>query len=221
MVLYKNVLVLLTLLAVITSAAAKKPPTLEELYSKTDGYLTDPKNQIRVERVDSTDPMYMAYAYATINAPFEKVGPVLSNFDNYEAIFTHIIDLRPIKDKWRPRDELYYIEGKTSFLHGWGIGKLTEFDSTSEQISLQIRPASSWIINQYRRKNYGKIRYYIKHVHLDGVLIPLSETECRIGIRGITSTNKPMPSWILTLMMRIIFPNLIKDIEKAVAQQSS
>lgn len=220
MVLQKNILILLTLLTAITFAAAKKPPSLEELYSKTDGYLKDPKNQIRVERIDSTDPVYMAYAYATIEAPFEQVGPILSNFDNYEAIFTHIIDLRPIKDKWRPSDELYYIEGKTSFLHGWGIGKITEFDSTKEHITLQIRPASTWIINQYRRINKGKIRYYIKHVHLDGILIPISETECRIGIRGITSTNKPMPSWILTLMMRIIFPNLIRDIEKAVIPSS-
>jgi hypothetical protein len=183
---------------------------------QTDGYLDSDRNEIRVEKIDSTIPFYLAYAYTNINVPFYKVAPILSDFGKYENIFKHIIDMREIKDLRYPNQNLYYIEGKTSFVHGWGIGNLVNFDINSTRIDIKIRPAPMRLIKEYMKERRGVIKYYIRNVYLDGMLIPVDSVSCRIAIRGVSSTNKPIPTWLLSLVIKIIFPGLIKDIETAV-----
>ena len=213
------ILVVINLLLIVSPLFSAQKKSLKTLLKQTESYLYQKKNVVRVEKADSTVPLYVAYAYYTINASFNKVAPLLSNLEDYEKLFRHITDMRQVKDKWNPQDTLYYIEGKTSYLHGWGLGKLTEFNVTDSLIMLKVRPANNFIINRYKRERIGKIKYYVRKVYLDGELIPIDSTTCRIGIRGVSSTNKAVPTWILSLVIKIVFPGLIKDIENGAKKQ--
>lgn len=201
------------------SFAKKKLPTLQELEKETKHFLLTDKKEIKIVQVDTTIPLYYAYAYITLDIPFEKAAPYILDIENYENTFDPLLDVHSAHDPRWPDLDIHYIEGKTSVIHGWGIGVLEEMKYRENiYIRIKIRPAPRRLVNEYKRKLRGKIKYYIKNVHIDGMLIRVDENTCRIGIRGITSTNKPMPLWIVNIIMKIALPNLLDDVGKRVKE---
>ncbi len=218
---YRTLLSLLLLLLVTSpSQARKKRPTLKELEESSIQYLYEKKRRIKVARVDTTKPVYYAYAYITLDVPFEDAAKLILDMDNYEKVFSHILDVHPAPDRRYRKKDLWYIEGKTSIVHGWGLGVLEELIYKPDtSIQLKIRPAPTRLVNEYRMKKRGKIRFYVREVHLDGMLVKLDDEHCRIGLRGITSTNKPMPLWLINGIMKIILPSMLRDVEKTVERR--
>lgn len=217
-----KVLLSLILLLILSSVAPakRKLPTLKELEESSIQYLYERKREIEVARVDTTKPVYYAYAYITLDVPFKDAAELILDMDNYEKVFTHILDVHPVSDRRYRNRDLWYIEGKTSIVHGWGLGELQELIYEPEtSIKLKIRPAPSRLVNEYRIIKRGKIRFYVREVHIDGMLVKLDENHCRIGLRGITSTNRPMPLWLLNGIVKIILPGMLRDVEKAVERR--
>ena len=165
-------------------------------------------------------PLYYAYAYITIDASFEDAAPLILDFENYDKVFGVIKEVRYVPETRWKNDSLFYIEGKASIVHGWGLGDLTSLTYYPDSlIEVKVRPAPLPLVYEYRYARVGKIRYYIKKVYIDAQLIKINDTQCRVAFTGITSTNKPMPLWIATLLMKIALPNLLGDIEKRVKEQ--
>lgn len=218
-----RVLVLLPLVLCFAFAtplyAKKKLPTLEELEAQTKHHLFSTKRHIKVAKVDTTISLYYAYAYITINVPFEKAAKYILDIENYENVFDALLDVHKAPDARWPNKDIYYLEGKTSVVHGWAVGVLDEMYYKEDAfLRVKIRPAPRKLVYEYKNKLRGKIKYYIKKVHLDGTLIKVDQNSCRIGLRGISSTNKPMPLWIVNILMKIALPNLLDDIEKRVKE---
>ncbi len=214
-----SLLILLLLSSV--SFARRKRPTLKELEESSIQYLYEKKKRIKVARVDTTKPVYYAYAYITLDVPFEDAAELILDMDNYEKVFTHILDVHPAPDRRYEKEDIWYIEGKTSIVHGWGLGVLKELIYQPDtSIKLKIRPAPSRLVNEYRIERKGKIRFYVREVHIDGMLVKLDDSHCRIGLRGVTSTNRPIPLWLLNGIVRIILPGMLRDVEKAVERKN-
>lgn len=207
-------------LLLFTYTYSKKNRTLNEIIVETDKYLHTTDKEIRAEKIDSTTPYYCAYAYMTVPINFNDAAPFFMDLENYENLFKYIIDMRQVEDRFNPDDTIYYIEGKTNFIHGWGLGKLTKLSLYPDSlIHMKVRPASQRMVFNYRKERKGKIKYYVRRVYLDGKFIKVDSTHCRIGIRGITSTNKPMPIWIISIIAKVIFPGLLKDAIKSIKKE--
>lgn len=207
-----KLLILIIAILFIDIFSAKKLRSLNEVIESTDKYLYTKKTEVKAEMIDTTTPFYVAYAYMTLPMKFEDAVPYFLDIENYEHLFKYITDMRSVKDRFHPKDSVYYIEGKTHFIHGWGLGKLNHITLYPDSlIDLEVRPASRWLVNKYKKERKGKIRWYIKRVYLDGKLLKVDDKHCRIGIRGVASTNKPMPTWLVSLIMKFIFPGLMKD----------
>lgn len=217
---FRSIFFVLTTLissALSVDAIESTLPSLIDIMKKTDLYYKSRNNEIRAELADSSKSCYVAYAFVTLPLKFEKAAPYFMNIENYEYLFKYIVKMHNIKDITHPKDSLYYIEGKSYMVHGWGLGRLEELKLYPDSlINLKIRPASKWITNQYRAKKKGEIKYYVKDVFLDGKLIKVDDNHCRIGIRGVTTTNTPMPQWLVSIIMKIIFPGLINDAVKKI-----
>lgn len=214
-----SVSIVTLLIIMLTSPvhSKRKLRTLQEVITETDKYLYTEKTEVKAEMIDTTVSFYVAYAYMTLKMKFEDAVPYFMDPENYEHLFSYITDMRSVKDRMHPRDSVYYIEGKTHFIHGWGLGKLNHLTLYPDSlIDLEVRPASRWLVNKYRKERKGKIRYYVKRVYLDGKLLKMDDEHCRIGIRGVASTNKPMPTWLVSLIMKFIFPGLMKDAVKKI-----
>jgi len=181
--------------------------------SLADIYLQDSKKQVGVIKIDTTFPLYYAYGYVTLDAPFDEVAPRVFNLDNYENVFNHVIDVRQVEDRYSSADSVFYIEGKTLFVHGWGLGEVTNLSYTTDStIEVSIRPANDHLINEYRDERRGVIRYYVKHVNLDGHLLQRGD-KSRVGFRGVMRSNKPMPLWLLNLIVKLVLPTFLHDLE--------
>lgn len=192
--------------------SAKRLRSFKEVIEESDRFMYTQKTEVKAEMVDTTMPLYVAYAYMTLPINFNKAAPYFLDPENYEHLFKYIIDMRSVKDRSHPRDSVYYIEGKTHFIHGWGLGRLEHMKLYPDSlIDLAVRPASRWLVSRYKKERKGKIRWYVKRVYLDGKLLKIDEDHCRIGIRGVASTNKPMPTWLVSLIMKFIFPGLMND----------
>lgn len=212
-----KLLILIISVTFIHSFSAKKLRSLQEVIESTDKYLYTKKTEVKAEMIDTTTPFYVAYAYMTLPMKFEDAVPYFLDIENYEHLFKYITDMRSVKDRFHPKDSIYYIEGKTHFIHGWGLGKLNHITLYPDSlIDLEVRPASRWLVNKFKKERKGKIRWYVKRVYLDGKLLKVDDEHCRIGIRGVASTNKPMPTWLVSLIMKFIFPGLMKDAVKVI-----
>lgn len=208
---YKLIL-LVTILLVSSVHSSKKLRSFKDVIEETDKFMKTEKTEVKAVMIDTTIPFYVAYAYMTLPMKFDEAVPYFLDIENYEHLFKYIIDMRSVKDRRHPRDSIYYIEGKTHFIHGWGLGKLNHITLYPDSlIDLEVRPASRWLVNKYKKERKGKIRWYVKQVYLDGKLLKVDENHCRIGIRGVASTNKPMPTWLVSLIMKFIFPGIMKD----------
>ncbi len=192
---------------------AGKPITLDDFRYETEQYKYEDRRRIGVERIDTTCPMYSAYAYITIDAPFEKVAPHLLEFENYDDIFDYILDVKKVRDRHNPKDTVYYIEGKAIVVHAWGLGKVTQFDYYPDSlIDLKVRPVSNTLFKEYYTMKKGVIRYHTRKMHLDAKLIRLDNERCRVGLKGFSVTNKPIPTWMLSIMFHILLPGLMNDL---------
>ncbi len=184
-----------------------------EMDSLSNIYLQETGTEVGVIQIDTTFPLYYAYGYVTLDAPFDEVAPRVFNLDNYEDVFNHVIDVRQVEDQYSTADSVFYIEGKTLFVHGWGLGEVTKLSYTTDStIEVSIRPANDLLIDDYKEERRGVIRYYVKHVNLDGYLIKRDE-KSRVGFRGIMRSNKPMPMWLMNIIIKMILPNFLRDLE--------
>ena len=205
-----------TLFLWVTLYAANNSITLDELNSQTINYLHSDKKLIKVVMVDTTFPLYYAYAYMDLNSSFEKVAPKVLDFDNFENVFNSIKDVHSLKDSTRYTNEnLYYIYGKTNFIDAWGIGNVTEkLFIPDSLVKVSVRPAPKKLVKKYKKKLKGKVRYYVKSVYVDAYLLKIDDTHCRVGFIGMSDTNKKMPLWLANMIIKIILPRLLNDLEE-------
>ncbi len=208
---------LFTLLLSSSLYAKKKHRSWSELRSKADHLLFDTKKEIWVEKIDTTIPMYVACAFVTMKLPFEKAAPIFMDFDNYSDIFDYVHVAKNVSDTINTWDTstIYYAEGKAPLVHGWGLGKIdTIIYKPSQMLALKVRPVDKMLHQAYRRDRKGKIRYYVKDIHIDGQLIKIDDNYSRIGILAWSDTNKPMPLWLVNFIMKIVMPGFVKDVIK-------
>ncbi len=209
----KPISILIMILGIITTTVADDLRSIEEMDSLSNIYMQKTSTEVGVTQIDTTFPLYYAYGYVTLDAPFDEVAPRVYNLDNYENVFNHVLDVRQVEDRYSTADSVFYIEGKTLFVHGWGLGEVTKLSYTTDStIEVSIRPANDLLIDEYKEERRGVIRYYVKHVNLDGFLLK-TEDNCRVGFRGVMRSNKPMPLWLLNLIINIILPNFLRDLE--------
>ena len=75
----------------VETYAKKKLPTLAELEKQTKHYLLTDKKEIKIVQVDTTISLYYAYAYITLDVPFEIAAPYILDVENYEKILAKTI----------------------------------------------------------------------------------------------------------------------------------
>lgn len=215
----KSKLLLLLCLCCIPLSARKRI-TMEQFRKETEGYRYIEKRQIGAERLDTTINMYCAYAYITLDAPFERVAPLLLDFDGFDEVFDHILDVHPIVNYCEPDKESYYIEGKVLMVHAWGVGQLNrKFYAPDSLIDIEVRPICTPIFKEYHKRNKGIVKWFVKRVFLDAQLMKIDDNRCRVGVRGFSTTNKPVPTWMLSLLFHITLPGLMDDLVKKVMEE--
>lgn len=199
---------------------AGRRPTMAEFRKETEAFLYTDKKEIGAERLDTTINMYCAYAYITLDAPFEKVAPLLLDYDGFDEVFEHILDVHQIDNQCNPNKESYYIEGKVLMVHAWGVGQINkELYIPDSLIDIEIRPVCSPIFKKHYLQNKGRVKWFVKKVHLDAQLIKVNEKQCRVGVRGFSRTNRPIPTWMLSLIFHITLPGLMDDLVKQVMKK--
>ncbi len=205
-------LALILLLSLFTLYARKRP-TMEQFRKETEAFRYMEKREIGAERLDTNINMYCAYAYITLDAPFEKVAPYLLNFEGFDDIFDHILDVHTIKNSCAPKKESYYIEGKAMMVHAWGIGQIEKKTYVPDSlIDIEVRPVCYPLFRKYYLWKKGKIKWHVKKVHLDAQLMKLDDKRCRVGVRGFSTTNRPIPTWMLSLVFHIMLPGIMDDL---------
>lgn len=194
------------------SLFARKRPTMAQFREETNAYRYMEKKEIGAERLDTNINMYCAYAYITLDAPFEKVAPYLLDFDGFDNIFEHILDVHPVTNSCRKK-ETYYIEGKALMVHAWGVGEIEKMHYVPDSIiDIEVRPVCYSLFRNFYDERRGKIKWHIKKVHLDAQLFRIDDKRCRVGVRGFSTTNRPIPAWMLSLLFHITLPGIMDDL---------
>lgn len=210
----------LSLCLFCVTLCARKRITMEQFRKETEAFQYMERRKIGAERLDTTINMYCAYAYITLDAPFEKVAPLLLHYDAFDEVFDHIIDVHQIDNQCHPENDGYYIEGKVLMVHAWGVGQINkEVYIPDSLIDIEIRPVCYPIFKKHYLINKGKVRWFVKKVHLDAQLTKVNEKQCRVGIRGFSRTNRPIPTWMLSLVFHITLPGLMDDLVETVMKE--
>lgn len=203
----------LLLLVLLSTLYARKRPTMDQFRKETEAFRYMERKKIGAERLDTNINMYCAYAYITLDAPFEKVAPYLLDFEGFDEVFDHIKDVHQIKNKCAPTKESYYIEGKALMVHAWGVGQIEKMTYHPDSlIDIEVRPICYSLFRKFYLEKKGKIKWHVKKVHLDAQLMKLDDKRCRVGVRGFSTTNKPVPTWMLSLLFHIVLPGLMDDL---------
>lgn len=201
--------------------SARKRITMEQFRKETEAFRYIEKREIGAERLDTTINMYCAYAYITLDAPFERVAPILWDLDGFDKVFDHILDVHQIENSCESNKESYYIEGKALMVHAWGVGQLDKKIYIPDSlIDIEVRPICYPIFKKYYTKNRGIVRWFVKRVFLDAQLMKIDEKRCRVGVRGFSTTNRPVPTWMLSLLFHITLPGLMDDLVEKVMKES-
>ena len=199
-------------------------PTFQETYQRAITLIDSDKEEIWVERIDTTCRMFAAGAFLNLKISFQDASKPLLDFENYDSVFkvvTYIKGLDGLGGKKNTAKE-YYAEGKILFIRAFGMARIDSlFYHPDTCLYLRIRPTQKLhILNSYLIKNKGIFRYYLRNIYIDGYLLKFKSNQCRIGIYAWAITRTKVPSWLITLTMRIVIPRFIADLERYVERQN-
>ncbi len=219
----RNYSILMVLLFSCSSLLARDKVKWSELQKRMDSCSVLEKRSLWVEEIDTTNPNYIIGLYETVEGKYENIAAALLNFEKYPDIFKHFVDTRPIPNPVSRRDSslYYYLEGKTLWLGGWGAGRVDSlsYDST---VHITVKPIDPRFLERYKQKIRDQERklYYVKSVNLRADLVPIDEDHSRLSIVAWTETNKPMPIVILDIVLRLVMPSFLNDLENFVEDLS-
>ncbi len=213
----KSIYILVTIsLLILSSQSSAGKVKWSVIKAKVNALQKSDKKSIWVDIVDTTKPMYVAGAFMTIEAPFKEAAASLIDFDNYDSIFRYVSKVEGLGSRKGSYNKYprYYAEGKAAFIHAWGLGKIDSLDYVPEEtLLLKIRPVRKSLQKIYLKKLRGKIKYTIRDIHIDGYLTKIDSNHCRISVLGWSTMKTKIPRWILSIIMKIVLPQFITDLE--------
>lgn len=214
---------LFTFTILVTSGfSAQTNKKLSELQDQTNGYIHSNKRILSVDRVDSSHIVYAASVYMTLNVPFTETAQALMKFEGWSKIFKSITCMQKISGGsfYHDNSVIYYAEAKYSFIRGWGLGVLNKLDyKPNSSVFCEVIPVSDGLFYRYLKRNHGVIQYHVKKMNVQGTLIRLNDSQCRIGIFAWAGVNKEMPIWLIETLMKIVMPSFVGDLERYVKRQ--
>lgn len=190
--------------------------TWKDIQEKVERLNQSDERAIWVDIIDTSIHMYAAGAFMTIEVPFEKAAATLMDFDNYDSIFRYVSKIEGLGERGgefnkHPR---YYAEGKAAFIHAWGLGEIDSLEYTpNDQLLLHVRPVKKSLQRVYLKRLQGKIKYTIRDIHINGYLVKIDDNHCRLGVLGWSRMKKKIPRWILTIIMKLVLPQFVADLE--------
>jgi len=221
MILSKKLFVLCWIFIILTISLGEslKLSTLSERAKRT---LHSSERVISVDLVDTNSTVYAASVFLTINVPFDPAARAILAFDNWNKMFKNITLMKQIRDTTNRKDTsiIYYAEAKYAMVRGWGMGVLdTVVLRPHQSLFVKVHPASSALVKSYKKERRETIKYSVSKLFVEGNLIKINEKQCRMGIFAWAGTNKPMPTWLIDALMKIVMPKFVSDFEKHVHLQ--
>jgi hypothetical protein len=178
------------------------------------------RDHVELQQIADTPVVYRAWGVWSFSHPAQRVGDVALDFGNYHGVFRHVYRCDRVSEPKRSVSPLgtWYVEGRAAVARVWSIGNIDtlRWTDAGELRFHATQNENRQMEAAWNKRESGWLNFRTHGVHLVAIVIPAGRDSCRLGIVAQGWVNRPMPQWLMRLAMRIVLPQLLRDLEAEV-----
>ena len=178
---------------------------------------------VEFKKIADLPMAYRAWGVWNFKYPVSDVVEVALDFEHYSTIFGPVHRCERIVEpvnRIRPLGT-WFVEGRAALARVWSIGNIDTINRTD---STQFRFFASQnedpvLEAKWAKQERGWLNFRTNGIHFAAFVVAIGRDSCRMGVIAQGLVRERMPEWLVRLVARMIFPQIMHDLNSEVKRR--